>query len=243
MAGPSFARRAEGLELLDAGSHDERELQSSLAEMARVNRWLGGNRAIRRHLGDCARSVAADEPLAVLDVGTGRGDLPLFIARALGRRPEVKVYGLDLQRQIVRIAHDACRNSPGVEMLAGDALALPFETDAVDVVVSSLTLHHFDDEAAAAVVAEMARVAKRRVIITDLERHPMNYAGAQMLASTLWRRDPYSRNDGPLSVLRAFTRDELARIGRSAGLVRVQVFRHFPYRLALVGRISNGRTP
>ncbi len=240
MAGPSFATRAGGLELLDAGSHDQRELLSSLAEMARVNRWLGGNRAIRRHLGECARSVAADEPLRVLDVGTGRADLPLFIARALGSRPDVRVYGLDLQRQIVRIAHDACHASPRVEILAGDALALPFKTDAVDVVVSSLTLHHFDDDAAVAAVTEMARVAKRRVIVTDLERHRVNYAGAQVLASTLWRRDPYARNDGPLSVLRAFTREELARIGRSAGLARVRVFRHFPYRLALVGWTSSG---
>jgi len=243
MAGPSFATRTEGLELLDAGSHDERELHNSLAEMARVNRWLGGNRAIRRHLGECARLVAADEPLRVLDVGTGRGDLPLFIAKGLGSRLDVRVYGLDLQRQIVRIAHDACRASSGVEMLAGDALALPFKTDAVDVVVSSLTLHHFDDDAAVAAMAEMVRVARRRVIVTDLERHPLNYAGARVLASTLWRRDPYSRNDGPLSVLRAFTREELVRIGRSAGLARVQVFRHFPYRLALVGWTSNGSMP
>lgn len=241
MGGRSFATRAHGLEFIDAGSHDEEQLQNSLAEMARVNRWLGGNRAIRRHLGECAKSVAVEEPLRLLDVGTGRGDIPLFMASELGSRADVKVYGLDLQRQVVRIAHDACRHSPRVEVLAGDALALPFKTDAVDVVVSSLTLHHFDDDAAAAVVAEMARVAKRRVIITDLERHPVNYAGAQVLASTLWRRDPYSRYDGPLSVLRAFTRDELTRIGRSAGLANVQVFRHFPYRLALVGWTSIGR--
>ena len=63
MVGPSFATRADGLEFIDAASHDEEQLQNSLAEMARVNRWLGGNRAIRRHLGECAKSVADEEPL------------------------------------------------------------------------------------------------------------------------------------------------------------------------------------
>ena len=81
----------------------------------------------------------------------------------------------------------------------------------------------------------MGRVAREVVLVNDLERHALNYLSARALAYTLWRRNRLTRNDGPLSVLRSFTSDELLEIGRRSGLHRPRVTKHFPFRLVLEG--------
>jgi hypothetical protein len=79
-------------------------------------------------------------------------------------------------------------------------------------------------------------VARRAVLVSDLERTRLNHLGARVLAATLWRGNPITAHDAPLSVLRAFTAAELAAVGREAGLRRVRVRRHQPFRLVLEGR-------
>jgi hypothetical protein len=117
-----------------------------------------------------------------------------------------------------------------------DGLVLPLADDGVDIALCTLTLHHFADDAAVALVTEMARVSRLAVLVSDLERTRAHYLGARVLAATVWRGDPITSHDGPLSVLRSFTADELAAIGARAGLGRPHVRRHLPFRLMLEGR-------
>jgi hypothetical protein len=70
--------------------------------------------------------------------------------------------------------------------------------------------------------------------VNELERNWQNYAGARLLAATLWRNSPHTRHDGPVSVLRAFTKDELARALEDELLRPARVQRCFFYRLVAV---------
>lgn len=216
-------------EILDAPSHDPDELARSLEQVAQVNRWLGGTMAHRRHLAPRVRAGAA---LRVLDVGTGNGDT----MRALGawarrRGAQWRGVGVELSAQCARIARDRVRT-----VVRGDALRLPFADGSFDVVLCTLTLHHFSDGDAAALVREMARVSHGLVLVNDLERSAPNYWGARALAATLWRGNSITRNDGPLSVLRSFTPPELLEVGKRAGLRGARVRRHFPWRIVLEGQ-------
>ncbi len=86
----------------------------------------------------------------VLDIGTGTGDLPLLVQERL---PSASVVGLEPSAALGRIARDR-----GVRVLEGRAEALPLDDDSVDVVVSSLSTHHWDDPAAA--FAEIRRALR-----------------------------------------------------------------------------------
>lgn len=101
----------------------------------------------------------------VLDVGTGPGRLPVEIAR---RCPEVWVTGLDVSPRMVEAAHAAIE--PGQQVIAevGDVAALPYRDGSVDLVVSTLSQHHWPDVAAA--TGELARVLAPggRIWIYDL---------------------------------------------------------------------------
>jgi len=228
-------RRIHAAERLDApDGHDLRELEASLAHVHGVNRWLGGLRALRRHL----RPLLGERsPVWILDVGTGAGAVPAALHRWARRRgADWRFVGLDLHPQMLHLARAGRREGRSVTFVQGDALRLPFRDHAFTAACCTLTLHHFDDEDAVRLLRELARVSRHLVLVNDLERHPLNHLGARLLACTVWRSNPLTRHDGPLSVLRAFRPGELLELGRRAGLRNPRVARHVPYRLVLTGR-------
>lgn len=225
----SFPRSYEP-ELIDAEGHDPQELAASLDQVAQVNAWLGGVRSLRPWL--LRLALEAGPTLAVLDVGTGNGRT-LRELTAWARRRDIDLHGVgvDASTDAARIAR-----AGGTTVVRADGLALPWEDGAFDAVVCCLTLHHFGDEEAVALVREMGRVARRLVLVSDLERSRLHWWGARVLAATAWRGNRLTRTDGPHSVRRSFTRDELATVGREAGLADVRVERYLPWRLLLAGR-------
>lgn len=216
-------------ELLDSPAHAPALLAGSLAHVAAVNRWLGGYRALRLALRPHLR-----EGMRILDVGTGSADLPRAIVRdARRRRVPVRVTATDLHPQMRAIAARATRAYPEIEVAEADALRLPFADDAFDVALLSMVLHHLEDEPAVRALREAARVAPV-VIVNELHRTRINYAGAKLLAATLWSRNPITRHDGPLSVLRAYRPDELGELAHTAGLHVRELQRRWFYRVVLV---------
>ena len=225
-------QRSSQPEILDRPGNAPADLDRSLSLVADVNRRLGGLRALKRHLEPL---LAGDHPVRILDVGTGNGgtlhELGAWASNA-GRRWHM--VGVDKSAQVIRLA----RRWENLPVLRADGLALPFADRSFDAVLCTLTLHHFPEDRAVRLVREMARVSRHLLLVNDLERHAVNYAGAMVLAATAWRRCPITRHDGPLSVLRSFTRPELVRIGLRAGLDGVRVRRHFPFRLVLEAKRS-----
>jgi ubiquinone/menaquinone biosynthesis C-methylase UbiE len=76
----------------------------------------------------------------ILDLGSGTGYLSIEIAR---RSPGLQVYGIDLSRQMVRIARRHAKDVENAQFELGNVADLPFEDDSVDFIVSTGSLHHW----------------------------------------------------------------------------------------------------
>ena len=143
-----------------------------------------------------------------------------------------RLVGLELNERSAEGILEESREFSEIASVRADALRMPFGAGAFDYCLCSLFTHHFRDDACVRVLKEMARVAKRRVYCIDLHRHPVAYyfyttVGRLVLHNRL------VREDGALSILRAFRPAELQRLGERAGLKGVKVERRFPYRLVL----------
>ena len=135
-------------------------------------------------LGPLYRRVAEDvvtEPTiagmgqisAVLEIGSGPGEVAIDIARRL---PGGEVVGIDLAQAMVDHATDRARtNDLGSRLRfeVADAVAMPITEASIDVVVSTLSLHHWADPAA--VFAEIGRVLRPGGVALIYDLRPFAY--------------------------------------------------------------------
>jgi len=100
--------------------------------------------------------------MKVLDVGCGTGThLALYAAAGC------RVAGVDLNPDMV--ARAALRLGPEAELSEADATGLPFEDDRFDLAIAMLMLHEMPPVDRTAALGEMARIARRVMVI---DHHP-----------------------------------------------------------------------
>lgn len=227
-----FKRRSQRLEHIDTGDYTAAEYESCIGELQLVNRWMGDAQSLRTTL---FREIEAQRlnSFSILDVGAGSGEL-LRVTAGWARQTnrQVSAVGLELNERSAESINEASQRYEEISSVRGDALELPFSDSQFDYVICSLFTHHFLDEQVVQILREMNRVAKRRIFVIDLHRHPIAY----LLYTTLGKVVLHSRllrHDGALSILRSFKSDELIELAQRAGLQDVLVERRFPYRLVL----------
>ena len=210
-------REDDALELLDRPLPPA-ALAASLADIERLNAWFGGHRLTVSAVADALAAVPRDRRAVVVDVGGGRGDLALhLVAWARRESRALRVVVVDRDPATIALARQHCAGVPEIVVVHGDATMLPLREHGADVAVSVLTLHHMDPDSATRALAEMDAVAQHAVIVNDLLRTRVSWA-LVWLATRLFARHPVSRHDGPLSVRRAYSPDELRVLAEKAGL-------------------------
>lgn len=232
--------RSEEKELMDLAGNSPEILADDLRNLRRLNRYLCGSRsvllALRRALGQ-----QGCEAISLIDVGTGSADIPAAISAWTKRRHmAATIVGVDADPITAAIAAQRVARLAGVEIIQGDAGALPFAPASFDYVVASQFLHHFPEARIIALLKHWAKLARRAIVISDLRRHPVAYHGIRWLTQ-LTTRNIMTLTDAPLSVRRAFTIKEWRELLSQADIGAVEVFSVFPFRMAAVIRLGGGR--
>jgi ubiquinone/menaquinone biosynthesis C-methylase UbiE len=227
-----FKQRSHRLEHIDTGNYTSEEYEDCISELRFVNRWLGDAHSLKATV---LREVETERltSFSILDLGAGSGEL-LRVAATWARQTnrQFRGTGLELNERMAESILEESKRFAEIASVRGDALNLPFAEAQFDYVICSLFTHHLLDEQVVHVLREMSRVAKRRIFVIDLHRHPVPY----FLYTTLGKlvlHNRLVRHDGALSILRGFKSDELLELAQRAGLRDVSVEHHFPSRLVL----------
>jgi ubiquinone/menaquinone biosynthesis C-methylase UbiE len=238
-----FKTRCHEEELMDLPSTPHREFVQALYDIQWVNNNLGGTAAIQQSLTALIHSsgkMNLSRPLTILDLGTGSADIPRALVdwSRLGKAPpgvRFKITAVDLHPIAVDIAKKLNDEYSEIQVVQADALHIPEPYNAFDFVISSMFMHHLQNDQAVRLLQEMARLCKIGFIVNDLERHPMAWVGIKTLG-LLTGKGRIFKNDAPLSVLRGFTQDDLIALKNSAGLTDLEIRRQKPYRWILTWR-------
>jgi hypothetical protein len=220
-------------EILDSNTCPPAEVETSLRDLCRINRWFGGV-ATTRSMIERVASASGKKHFSMLEVAAGLGELPRVAAEQLARKG-VTLDVTDLDRVPTHLQR-------GHRALVADALALPFHDGSFDLVSCSLFAHHLEPAELARFVDEASRVSRRAVLINDLIRHPLHlalvYAGFPLM------RSPVSRVDGVASVRRAYVPAEMRGILANGTRPprEIEISRHYLFRMGVIVWKSSAET-
>jgi 2-polyprenyl-3-methyl-5-hydroxy-6-metoxy-1,4-benzoquinol methylase len=212
--------RSNELELMDDLSIQGEELELTLAEIEQINRAFGG-------YGPSIEGLASLVPpeakrISVLDVGTGSADLPRrMVEWGRSRGIEVRVHAIDLAETTVARARRLSHRHPEIDVALENLFDIPDQTR-FDVVHAALVLHHFPGASAVDAIRKMFQLSQLGVVVNDLHRHFVAWASIKVVTQLL-AKSRLVRNDGPLSVRRGFTREDLFALCSEAGVPSPEV--------------------
>jgi ubiquinone/menaquinone biosynthesis C-methylase UbiE len=217
-------QRVNTPELLDSPDCPPSEVEASLRDLSRINRWFGGV-ATTRKLIERVASATNRKHFSLLEVAAGFAEVPRLAAQQLARK------GITIE--VTHLDRAASHLLPGTHTVVADALALPFPDNSFDLVSSTLFAHHLEPDELARFATEALRVTRHAVLINDLIRHPLHvalvYAGFPLMRSYV------SRFDGVASVRRAYVPEEMREIlGSSESAQKIEISRRYLFRMGIV---------
>jgi len=194
------------------------ELRACLRDIARTNRWTLAYRPLLTWLDELAPVLATiDEPIRILDVGSGYGDGLRRVEKwARARRIAVELRGLDLNPDATAIAAEATPPTSRIEWLTVNILTYA-PAKPPHLVVSSLFTHHLSDSEIVLFLRWMEQHSQFGWFINDLSRAPIPYHFFR-IASRLVGLHPFVQYDGPASILKAFVPADWQVLCAAAGL-------------------------
>lgn len=211
--------RSDEPEIMDDFSMKGELLRDALDKIAGINQILGGNSVTIEGLeGLFAGKPTADEVITVLDVGCGNGDMLRALARyGMKKGIRFKLYGIDANEFTIAYAKDLSADYEHISYVCGDIFEEVKQEQVYDVILCTLTLHHFKDEGIIALLENLRKRAKMGIVINDLHRSSLAYYLFQLICFT-FRLNRMSREDGLISILRGFKKADLTEYSRKLNL-------------------------
>ncbi len=229
----SIAARSLEPEVMDDPELDQARHWHALRGLARINLLSASAGIIWRPIQQLARSLNTDQPLRVLDIATGGGDIPIELWRRSQRAGvPLEITGVDISPQALEFAEAAARKAGAkVDFQQRDVLSEGMPPD-YDVITASLFLHHLTSEQAVQLMQGAAEAARRMVLINDLKRSSTGLMMAHV-ASRIFTTSPVVKTDAVLSVKAAFTIQEARDLAAQAGMKDAEFSRRWPQRFLL----------
>ena len=175
------------------------------------------------------RWLQPNDKARILDVSTGSGDIPrLIVDFARGGNVSVQIDAIDQQAATIEIARRLSNDYPEIEFFCANLFAWK-PSEPYDIVLCSLTLHHFNEDDAVRVLQKCREFTREHVLVADLRRSLWLTFGVYLVTTTIYH-EAMTKTDARLSAARAFSFAEVRELARRAG------WKNFGHRKFPVGR-------
>lgn len=228
-----FSQRSNQIEIMDDLDCKGEAVNQTLKELEVINRWLGGSQVTIAGIKQLINKIDLDE-ISILDLGCGRGDMLKEIAE-WGRQNKLKLNltGVDANPNIIDFAKSNTRGYPEINYSVQNVFSEDFARRKSDIIITTLFIHHFNNKDLVDLLKNLINQARIGVVINDLHRHWLAYYSIKML-TTVFSKSAMVKYDAPLSVLRAFSYNDLSSIMQKAGINDFQLIWKWAFRWQLI---------
>lgn len=224
-----FKDRSTEQEIMDDPNLGLTALKEVFLDINRVNRVLNGHaitlKAIEKILDENPQ-----ERYTIIDLGCGDGELLKQLALYFMDRPvTLDLIGVDLNGNAIKIASENCRAFSNISFLQRDILTLDTIAPACDILLCTLTMHHFGKEEIPVFLHRIVQLPRIGLIINDLQRSKVSYYLFKIFSS-IFIKTNIAKHDGLVSIKRAFIKSELQEYSRAFPYLAHQIGRKWAFR-------------
>ena len=210
-------------ESMDDFSMDNDGLVIALDDIARINQLLGGNSVTLDGVQHLIKDLQKDQTITIMDFGCGSGDMLRMLSK-FGAENNLKfqLIGIDANEATIRHAEKCSTDFENITYLAEDIFLYDFSKLKIDIALITLTLHHFKDDEILKIMRVILNLVRKGIVVNDLQRSKLAYRLFQMIIF-IFRLEKMTANDGLISILRGFKKEDLQNYSRDLGLKKYSI--------------------
>lgn len=216
--------RSKETEIMDDLDMSGDLLIKTLDQIAKINKWLGGNRVTVNGVRELLKDSDTNKAITIIDLGCGNGDMLRELAN-FGRQQgySLKLIGLDANQTTIEYAKKLSVEFSEITYEKQDVLSSDFQIRTFDIALCTLFLHHFEDKVAVDFLKKTRNQSSIGLVINDLHRHPIAYFLFWVVATIIG--NPMVKTDGLISILRGFKRNEIEAYAKQLNLKSSLIWR------------------
>jgi len=203
-------------------------LRDNLDKLAIINKWLGGNHVSLSGIDKLVSQQAKEVEVVIVDLGCGNGDMLRRVARLGNKRGyKFKLIGVDANQDTINYAEELSGGYQNITYLQLNIFSKEFQELKYDIALLTLFLHHLDDEELIHHLNWLKKQAKLGIVVNDLHRSKLAYYLFYIISLVF--NNKIVRNDGLISILRAFKKSELENYAKKIN-VKSEITWHWAFR-------------
>ena len=201
--------RTDKPEIMDDFFMEGEILRDALDKIAKINQLLGGNMLTLQGVKELLYGISNSKEIVIVDVGCGNGDMLRTLSDfGLKNNYKLRLIGIDANNFTISHAQKLSEKHTNISYTCQDIFSESFQELKYDIVLCTLTLHHFKEYDIIHLLNVFHRNATIGIVINDLQRSAIAYRLFQALCF-VFKLNDMSREDGLTSILRGFKKDEL----------------------------------
>ncbi len=201
--------RTNNPEIMDDFAMEGEILRKALDKIAKINQLLGGNQLTLQGVQELIQNIDQNQQITIVDVGCGNGDMLRKLADfGIINKYNFKLIGIDANAFTINYAQKLSENYLNISYKCEDIFDKQFSELKYDIVLCTLTLHHFKNNEIENLLQKFHENSKIGIVINDLQRSSISYRLFQLLCF-VFRLDEMPKNDGLTSILRGFKKQDL----------------------------------
>ncbi len=184
-------------------------LEKTLRDIAKINKWLGGNKITINGVIDLLKYKSKDKKYKIIDIGCGNGDMLRMLADyAIQQGYDFELIGVDANQFTIDQANLLSKNYTNITFYCENIFEEPYINRTYDILLCTLTLHHFTNTEIKKILTNGIQQSAIGIVINDLHRSALAYY-LFIVVCFFFLRNPMAKNDGLISILKGFKRKEL----------------------------------